>query len=488
MLRILLIAGSLFALALPVHAHPVPKDTHDRHLTLTLRNGSTPDRLVLQLAYRLEADEFTIVFDDMTAFAEEADKSLLAKEPLKYYDRFTELFGDIFSANVLLKVNGERCKWSLKKRSCTLRDEKNEPLQHLRCDFLYEAELPPLIAGENTVDIVETNYREQEGQIFWSLANEAGVRITEQRIPPTDLNKVHPLERTGDYDKRLRSASIRFSAGQAESAQAKPNVPSEAPSSAEHDEGFRRLFRELRQNEVALPLLLLLFAGLGAAHALTPGHGKTLVAAYLVGEQGTILHAIVLGVVTTLTHTGVVLAIAAVLFFLPETMSGSAKHLLHTGLGLGMGLIVTCLGFWLLLQRLSGRADHVHIGGGHHHHHHGDHVHVHESPPEGEHRGLGWWGIVFLGMTGGLVPCWDAVMILITVVGTSELWFALPALLAFSAGLAGVLVAIGIAVVKFRNFAGSRWGNGRVVRALPLLSACLITAMGLWLCFESVRP
>jgi ABC-type nickel/cobalt efflux system permease component RcnA len=78
-------------------------------------------------------------------------------------------------------------------------------------------------------------------------------------------------------------------------------------------------------------------------------------------------------------------------------------------------------------------------------------------------------------------------VILLTVAGTSEFWFALPALLAFSAGLAGVLVAIGILVVKFRNFAGSRWGDGRFVRALPIVSACLITVMGLWLCFESTH-
>ena len=72
-------------------------------------------------------------------------------------------------------------------------------------------------------------------------------------------------------------------------------------------------------------------------------------------------------------------------------------------------------------------------------------------------------------------------------VGSNEFWLALPLLLAFSAGLAGVLVLIGILVVKTRGFLGSRWGEGRLVRALPLLSAVAITGIGLWLCAQSVR-
>src|SRR5439155_10890384 len=122
-------------------------------------------------------------------------------------------------------------------------------------------------------------------------------------------------------------------------------------------------------------LLLAVAAFLGAAHALTPGHGKTLVAAYLVGERGTVGHALFLGLVTTLSHTGIVLAVAlAVQFF----CGGRAPPSLQAWLGLGGGIIVAGMGAWLLLARLTGRADHVHLVGGHHHGHghghgHGDH-------------------------------------------------------------------------------------------------------------------
>src|SRR5207249_3135378 len=101
--------------------------------------------------------------------------------------------------------------------------------------------------------------------------------------------------------------------------------------------------------------LVSLAAAVGGVHALTPGHGKTLVAAYLVGERGTVGHALLLGLVTTLTHTGVVIAIAVALriYFPYGGMSEAARQDLQMALGLGGGLLVAGLGAWLLLRRLS---------------------------------------------------------------------------------------------------------------------------------------
>jgi nickel/cobalt exporter len=97
------------------------------------------------------------------------------------------------------------------------------------------------------------------------------------------------------------------------------------------------------------------------------------------------------------------------------------------------------------------------------------------------------WGLILLGMSGGLIPCTDAIAMLVLAVGMNLFWLALPLLLAFSAGLAGVLVLVGVLVVKFRHFAGSRWGEGRLVRALPIVSAIMVTVMGFWLCYEAVQ-
>jgi nickel/cobalt exporter len=250
--------------------------------------------------------------------------------------------------------------------------------------------------------------------------------------------------------------------------------------------------------------LLALAAVLGAAHALTPGHGKTLVAAYLVGERGTVGHAVLLGIVTTLTHTSSVLALAAILwYYIPKGgLSEVAQQNLQVALEMLGGVLVAGLGFWLLLRRLAGRADHVHIGGGHHHHHHHhghDHAHHHHHG-DADHthddhghvvplatQPVGWWGLVVLGISGGLVPCGDAIVMLVFAVTMNLLWLALPLLLAFSAGLAGVLVAIGIVVVKARGLLGSHWGESAFVRALPLVSAVLVTGLGLWMCYDSLH-
>jgi ABC-type nickel/cobalt efflux system permease component RcnA len=155
----------------------------------------------------------------------------------------------------------------------------------------------------------------------------------------------------------------------------------------------------------------------------------------------------------------------------------------QTALELVGGILIAGLGLWLLAVRLTGGPDHIHIGAGGH-----GHGHSHGSAIARP----GWRGLVVLGVSGGIVPCWDALAMLALAISTQKLWLALPLLLAFSAGLASVLVVVGVAVVQARNWAGARWGNRLsfqgVERALPLASAVLVTAMGLWLCFESVHP
>jgi nickel/cobalt exporter len=248
----------------------------------------------------------------------------------------------------------------------------------------------------------------------------------------------------------------------------------------------QNLMHLLLDTRRGLAMLLLMAVLLGAAHALTPGHGKTLVAAYLIGERGTVGHAVLLGVVTTVTHTAAVLLLAALL---PVFFKDTSDAAVQSALGLVGGLLVAGLGFWLLLRRLAGQADHVHLPGhGHHHHHHGhDHDHVH-LPAGGK---VGFWQLVVLGVQGGIVPCWDAIAMLCVAISAQRLSLAVPLLLAFSAGLAGVLILLGVGVVYTRDWAGGRWGDGprarRIARALPLVSAVFITLMGLWLCYDSVQ-
>jgi ABC-type nickel/cobalt efflux system permease component RcnA len=241
----------------------------------------------------------------------------------------------------------------------------------------------------------------------------------------------------------------------------------------------------------------------GAAHAFTPGHGKTLVAAYLVGERGTFGHAVLLGVATTIAHTGSVLLIALGLRAVygdhpPESVAAVLQFL--------GGLFVLLVGFWLLLLRLTGRADHVHLFGdghhhhrsedrgqrtedredshGHHHHGHGHHHHHHHHapPPDAAKTRAGWARVVLLGLGGGLIPCWDAVLLLVVAIALNRFGFAIPLLIAFSLGLAVVLVLLGVAVVSAYRAGATRFHDSPWFRLLPVVSSVVLIGLGLWLC------
>jgi ABC-type nickel/cobalt efflux system permease component RcnA len=204
-----------------------------------------------------------------------------------------------------------------------------------------------------------------------------------------------------------------------------------------------------------------------------------------------------LGLMTTLTHTGAVFAVGLVLLqCFPQGISEGARRDLQMGLELAGGLLVFLLGAWLFLRRLTGRADHFHIVGHSHHHDnslghgHADHFHdelgqVHYLPANKD--PVSWWALAVLGISGGIVPCWDAIVILLVGLSADLVARALVLLLAFSAGLASVLIALGLVVVYARGFAASRWGESRLMKSLPLVSAALVTALGFWLCYDSIH-
>ena len=480
----LLGTGSLFA-------HPVVQGNHDRIIEVRLGWDAKENEIIVLIKYRLEVGEDTVLFDDLRPFKDELDFRL---KGLKFYGQFTRLYAPIFGRNLTGTANGKPLTFKCEKHAAALEDEKGQVLGHLRCDFVYRAAFAPRKDTDNVFSFKEDNYQLQRGKIDLSLLVAEGIKIKRKTEPEAALKARAEKDYLPGDEDRLRQASVTFTvAPGTKSTPATPVLPppkdESSARSGDHD-SFLRLFLN---SEHGFWVLLLLAAGIGAVHALTPGHGKTLVAAYLVGQHGSIWHALILGLVTTVTHTGVVILFAVVI---PLFVSQENVPDIQMGLGLTMGLIVAGMGLFLLLRRLAGKADHVHLGGGHHHHHHGDgnyhhhhhdhdHVHHHHEPaPAGP---LNTWGIIILGMSGGIIPCTDAIAILFYTLGTNQFWLALPMLLAFSAGLASVLVLIGILVVKGRNFATSKFGEGRLVRALPILSAVFVTAIGVWLCIESVR-
>jgi ABC-type nickel/cobalt efflux system permease component RcnA len=215
---------------------------------------------------------------------------------------------------------------------------------------------------------------------------------------------------------------------------------------------------------------LLAAAALGAVHALGPGHGKTIVGAYLVGARGTARHAVVLGAVVTATHTlGVyalgLVTLAASRWIVPER--------LFTWLGAASGLLVIAIGASLARSRIESahaHGDHVH----HHLHHHG---HSHAPPADGE--ALGWRSLVALGVSGGLLPCPSALVVMLGAIALGRVALGLGLIVAFSAGLAAVLTAIGLVFVHARRWFDHVPLDGRIARWLPVASAIVISLGGL---------
>ena len=231
-------------------------------------------------------------------------------------------------------------------------------------------------------------------------------------------------------------------------------------------------------------------ASLGAFHALEPGHGKTVVAAYLVGSRGTAWHAFLLGLVVTASHTAGVYLLGVVTLY-------ASRHIvperLYPWLGAASGLLIALLGVSLLWRRLIGPSAARH-GHGHHalpasaheeahargleHHHDSEHGH-HHHVPDGP---ISLRALVALGVSGGIVPCPAALVVLLSAVAMGRVGFGLLLIVAFSVGLAAVLIAIGLLVVYARRLA-ARFGRtgveGPLVRRwLPLASAAVITVSG----------
>jgi len=222
---------------------------------------------------------------------------------------------------------------------------------------------------------------------------------------------------------------------------------------------------------------------LGALHALEPGHGKTVVGAYLVGSKGRVRDAVFLGLIVTLTHSGSVvllgvLSTAAAAVFVPETV--------QRVLEIVSGLLVLAVGGWMLAVRIRQWSHHAHEhdqphSHGHPHEHGPDgHLHAHPaSPGPGERPTLGQ--LIALGVSGGLVPCPAALAMLLAAASYGQFAQGLSLVLIFSIGMAAVLVAIGIMMVKAAGLAGQHIGEARWTKALPVASAALITLVGVGL-------
>ena len=255
------------------------------------------------------------------------------------------------------------------------------------------------------------------------------------------------------------------------------------------------LSKLLHHREITPWMMLLGLAAaflLGGAHALTPGHGKTIVAAYLVGSRGTLKHAAFLGAMVTFTHTISVFLLGLATLFLFRFV---VPEKITEWLGVVSGLSIDAVGFWMACKRWRASSRHAHHQHHHDEHPHHDlghsHAHTHDGHDHHHHHGpgghshipeeLSWAGLVALGASGGLVPCESALVLLLGAIALGRAGLGLLLLVSFSAGLALVLIAIGSIVLYARHLLPDRKraSSGWFLRYVPVASAAVVTVIGM---------
>jgi ABC-type nickel/cobalt efflux system permease component RcnA len=329
-------------------------------------------------------------------------------------------------------------------------DLLNSPPQQLEAQttFLVRTVAPPVTAAKNVVSIGRPSARE--------------IPPSQDPQPSTDVS----LAKSSD------SRSVQLTANQ----QATP----------------RNAFTEMMaQKQLGWKIVLFAFAvavGLGAFHALEPGHGKTLVAAYLVGSHGTFKHALLLGLVVTAAHTAGVYLLGLATLYASQYI---VPERLYPWLGLTSGIMVMTLGTMLLLRRHRDKHGmHSHQHGHTRHHHHGSHDHEYHSHGDHHHepkKNVSLKQLLALGVSGGIVPCPAALVVLLSAVSMQRIGLGLLLIGAFSVGLATVLVAVGMLMVYARRFMSHFRGEGRIItRWLPLASSAFILLIGVGLTWQAL--
>ena len=425
MKRLALIAAVAAALIGPagVSAHPLGNFTVNRHTEIELSGGR------VYLLYTLDLAEIpTFQFGGRVrrpAFAREAARSLD------------------------LRLNGRRAPLRVLARRLTARPGAGG-LETLRIDVVYAAQ-----GSGSNLAFRDRNFAERIGWREVVVRAEDGARLHAASVPSTSES-----DRLRRYPSGLlrspldvTSASASFTPG--DGLGSPPRLDATA-AAEEPARGFEAL---VAHGDLSLGVVLLslaIAAFWGAAHALTPGHGKAIVAGYLVGTRGRPLDAVLLGGIVTVTHTIGVFALGLVTlllsrFVVPET--------LYPWLTLASGMLVVAVGASVLWSR--GRRRHGH--------HHRDHDHR-----DGDRRGL-----VGVGVAAGLLPCPSALVVLLSAIALHRVGFGLALILAFSLGLAATITSIGLVAVLAKRAFSRLSLDGPLVRLLPAASALVVLAVGL---------
>jgi len=482
-----LLLAVLMLVAMPavLWAHPLGNFTINRYSRLTLEKGE------LAVDYIVDTAEIP-TFQARTQIDVDGNGVISEAEQAAYLAQQQQELG----SGLRLSVDGVRLALAPASHEISFPPGQGG-LPTMRLSFRFTAALPAA-RQSRSAEFVDANF---PGRLGWQemvVRSGQGWSLLDSNAPsqdvsnglrtyPTDLLQNPPAQASAVF----HFAPAAMSSGDTTS---KNSALSSSPSLLPLVSGADKRLTDLISAPTLTPgfvlVALLLAFALGGAHALTPGHGKTVVAAYLVGSRGRFRHAAFLGFTTTITHTAGVFALGLITLFasryiLPET--------LFPWLSLLSGLLVVAIGLTLFRGRLLGllgveskpTAEHHHHdhGDGHVHEHDHDHEHGHSHshlPPGTDGDAITWRGLLTLGISGGLLPCPSALIVLLAAIALGRVGFGIVLIIVFSLGLAGVLTGIGLLMLHAKNlFARAPMRvSGRLRLALPVLSALFVTLAG----------
>jgi ABC-type nickel/cobalt efflux system permease component RcnA len=381
------------------------------------------------------------------------------------------------------------------------------------------ASLPELNGGNiDTVDYVDKNYEERTGWKEIVLAPDADIEIKESNAGLTDMSRqltaypadatiappqqtaahfvVHCAQRSGAAPDHRPDAEHYARKIQA------PTTDNIAPlsrrSSSTPMDGFTQAITRSNLSAGLMLLSLAIAFAFGALHALSPGHGKAMMAAYLVGARGTARHAIALGLVVTVTHTIGVIALGLVMLFAANYVM---PERLYPALSAISGLTIAIMGAMLLQRRLRGQSGHLPEDAAtptetsEYDNIPLEHLQLKEPKYTGgltavssrDKGPLSARSLLVLGITGGILPCPSALVVMLSAVALHKVAFGLAMIISFSVGLALVLTTIGICVVHLRAITDRIPFQGKLLARLPVVSAGFVMLIGLFLIVKSMH-
>ena len=564
----LLIMALVFFMARASFAHPMGNFAICHDSEFTAEGGS------MRLRYVLDFAEIPTV-TEMSALDSNHDKTVSDAEKVAYLNAKTQEW----KANLTLLADNKPADFRLIAYNLFLRPGAGG-LQTLRVVTDWRITLPNDSAN-HVIHYKDGNYLERTGWKEISAAgsgtgivypNSMAGEDRSRELTAYPLNVIPPQETEANFsvaandpsglnakdstNKEARDAWLHDRTNPREldagtmtpSALAPPAAAVNASAPNTHTPQDR--FTQTIATAKLTPAIILIGLGVafifGAFHALSPGHGKTMVAAYLVGSHGTPKHAVLLGLTVTITHTFGVFLLGFITLFASQYI---VPERLYSILSIVSGLSVFGVGVWLLATHSAGHShDHSHTHDHDHEHSHDhshdeapqghfhthedgtshfhthdaeemaseaahshshdemephthDHDHDHSHSPGGSHTHspggkahshalptgpITLKSLIALGISGGIVPCPSALVVLLSAIALHRLAFGMLLIVAFSAGLASVLIAIGIAVVSTRKWIDRIPQSGRVMRAAPIFSAGAITLIGAMLVIRAL--